>query len=272
VRRLNKEERRQHNENLAVGASAYSSGQLHREDPQLAELLDGLEKYANLEQDVADYYELAPAKQKADRMAGKVFLVPVKRQHDLNQHPLTHKAIAATQLYHEGGSVPLVSPPSIDAETAAMKQTLQEIVMPGSINKIGGGGEREETPRSDAEKLDASASLLAVLARGYNQDIGYAYGGMPLDVGHKISHTSRPDLSNKASNLTWENQYANKGKSATEKMAGQQGREATDEELAQGLFRSHINKLVADVVLPGRKGSAERREFMDPINAKVLSI
>ena len=54
-------------------------------------------------------------------------------------------------------------------------------------------------------------------------------------------------------------------------MAANQGREATDAELAQGLFKSHKNKVIADVVLPGRKGSNERNAFMQPINDKVNS-
>lgn len=272
MRRLSREELRQTNENIGKGASAYSSGQLHSEDPELAELLDGLQRYVNLEQDVADYYDLAAAKGKKDRMAGRVFLVPKERAHGLSQDPLTHKAIAATQQYHEGGGQPLVAPSSIDAETAAMKETLQDLVMNTSISKVGGGGERSATPRTDEQRLDAAASLLATLGRGYNQDVGYAFGGIPLDVGHKIGHISRPDLSNTASNLAWENQYANKGKAATEKMAGNQGREATDEELAAGLFRSHINKLTEGVVLPGRKGSAEREAFMDNINSKIGNV
>ena len=61
-----------------------------------------------------------------------------------------------------------------------------------------------------------------------------------------------------------------KGKAATEKMANQ-GREATGCELAHCLFKSHKNKLMADVVLPGRKGSNERNAFMQPINDKVNS-
>ena len=111
--------------------------------------------------------------------------------------------------------------------------------------------------------------MLVDTDRGYNSRAGYAYGGMPLDAGHVIGHASRPDLSDKGFNLELENQYANRGKAATEKMAANQGREATDQELAAGLFKSHKNKLLEDVVLPGRKGSKERNDFMEPINRKV---
>ena len=139
--------------------------------------------------------------------------------------------------------------------------------MASSIAGIGSGGARGN--RTPEQLKDVASSLLVDTDRGYNSRAGYAYGGMPLDAGHVIGHASRPDLSDKGSNLEWENQYANKGKAATEKKAAQEGREATDEELAAGLFKSHKNKLLSDVVLPGRKGSAERNAFMDPINQKV---
>ena len=52
-----------------------------------------------------------------------------------------------------------------------------------------------------------------------------------------------------------------------EKLAGQQGREATNEELADMIFKSIINRTVEDVKLP-RKGKA-RDAYMAPINAKL---
>ena len=54
-------------------------------------------------------------------------------------------------------------------------------------------------------------------------------------------------------------------------MAAQQGREATDKELAEGLFKSHKNKILEDIVLPGRRGSKVLKAFMEPINEKVAS-
>lgn len=252
---------------LGTGTNAYIRGELN--DPQLEKLLKGLEDYVEVEGIGGDYYHLEEAKRKSDNAAGKVFLVANDRLHDQGQHPLTHKAIAATHGLHANNSVPLVNAPDKSPEIARVNELLNQYVMDTSVRNIGSGGERSALPRSKAELRDVAASLLVDTDRGYNSRAGYAYGGMPLDAGHVISYASRPDLANKGSNLEWENQYANKGKAATEKMAANLGREATDAELAQGLFKSHVNKLVKDVVLPGRKGSKERIAFMGPINAKV---
>ena len=255
---------------LAQGTNAYIRGELG--DPVLEKLLGELEDYVELQGLGGDYYHLEAAKRKSDKAAGKVFLVKSNpRNRGESQNSLTHKAIKATHDLHANGGVPLVNAPSKEPAIARVNELLDQYVMDTSIRDIGSAGERGELPRSNAELRDVAASLLVDTDRGYNSRAGYAYGGMPLDGGHIIGYASRPDLANKGSNLEWENQYANKGKSATERMAKGFDREATDAELAQGLFRSHLNKLVEDVVLPGRKGSKTREEFMAPINAKAGS-
>ena len=258
---------REQNEALARGSRALIRGEI--DDPKLVELLKNLEDYVELEGAGGDYYYLQGAKRKSDNMAGKVFLVPEARVHDMGQHPLTHKAILATQQLHENNGVPLINAPAKGPAIARMQELLDKYVMGTSIAGIGSGGQRNQ--RSPEQLRDVAASLLVDTDRGYNSRAGYALGGMPLDAGHIIGHASRPDLSDKGSNLEWENQYANKGKAATEKMAAQQGREATDTELAEGLFKSHKNKILSDIVLPGRKGSKVRNAFMEPINEKVAS-
>ena len=249
---------------IARGTQALINGEL---DPQLVQLLSALEDYVELEGAGGDYYHLEGARRKSDNMAGKVFLVAEPRAEGMSQHPLTHRAITATQQLHENNGVPLIAAPSKEPAIARMNELLDKYVMATSVAGIGSGGQRHQR---NAEQLrDVAASLLVDTDRGYNSRAGYALGGMPLDAGHVIGHASRPDLSDKGFNLEWENQYANKGKAATEKIAANQGREATDAELAEGLFKSHKNKLLADVVLPGRKGSKERNAFMQPINNKV---
>ena len=253
---------------LARGSQAYKRGELN--DADLARLLGELEDYVELQGAGGDYYYLSrpnPSGRK-QKDPDKVFLVAEPRVHGMEQHPMTHQAIAATQQLHEGGGVPLVNAPDKDPAIDRMRYLLDKYVMGTSVANIGSGGQRHQR---NAEQLnDVAASLLVDTDRGYNSRAGYAYYGMPLDAGHVIGHASRPDLSDLGSNLEWENQYANKGKSATEKIAANQGREATDEELAAGLFKSHLNKLTSDVVLPGRKGSKVRQEYMAPINQKVV--
>ena len=263
------EKRRQTNENIAVATQAYINGELN--DPSLEKLLECLEDYVRLEGIGGDYFYLSRPERKDGRALKdpeKVYLVAEPRAHGMEQHPLTHKAIATTQQLHENGGKPLVAPRATkEAVMPEIKALLDKYVMDSSISSIGSGGARGN--RNTEQLRDVTASLLVDTDNGYNGRAGYAYGGMPLDAGHIIGHASRPDLSDEGSNLDYENQYVNKGKSATEKMAAQQGREATDAELANGLLKSHINKLVADVVLPGRKGSKERQAYMAPINAKV---
>jgi hypothetical protein len=264
------EEIRLYNQKLAEGSAAYVRGDLN--DPVLNQILEELEDYNELEGMGGDYRYLVAPKNKKSRDAGMVMYVDEPRKHDLQQHPLTHKAIAATQRYHEGGGVALVAPPEKEVAVARAKALIQQYVMPGSISKIGGGGERAELPRTAEERADVAASRLVDTDRGYNSVIGYAYGGIPLDAGHVKSYISRPDLANKGTNIAEEIQYANKGKSATEKMAGNQGREATDAELAEGLFKSHKNKLIEGIVLPGNRNSAERIAFMKPIEDKLRGL
>ena len=115
--------------------------------------------------------------------------------------------------------------------------------------------------------------ISAFIQRGFDPKTGMPFNTMrspgvtPLDAGHFKSHISNPELSNDPYNIGYQNQYENKGQSAAEKLAGQQGREATDEELADMIFKSIINRTVEDVQLP-RKGKA-RDAFMSPINAKL---
>lgn len=263
--RLSTEQRRQRNEAIAAASGALKRGELG--DPDLEKLLGELEDYVELEGAGGDYYHLEAPKRKSDREAGKVFIVANPRNHGQEQNPLTHKAIHATQQLHENGGVPLVNAPAKEPAIARMRELLNKYVMGTSVAGIGSGGQRHQ--RNAEQLLDVAASLLVDTDRGYNSRAGYAYAGMPLDAGHVIGHASRPDLSDKGFNLEWENQYANKGKAATEKMAAQQGREATDEELARGLFRSHLNKILEGTTLPYRRGSKALAEYMAPIAKKV---
>ena len=143
--------------------------------------------------------------------------------------------------------------------------------MPGSITSVGTLGSREKP--TDKEVLYRAAALYGDVDRGYDPKTGMPFNTMrsegvtPLDAGHFQSHISFPELSNSPTNIGYQNQYENKGQATAEKLAGQQGREATNEELADMIFKSIINRTVEDVQLP-RKGKA-RDAFMAPINAKL---
>ena len=181
---------------LAAGSKALIEGRIN--DPALVRLLGALEDYVELEGAGGDYYHLEAAKRKSDRLAGKVFLVAEPRAHGMDQNPLTHKAISATQQLHENDGVPLVNAPDKGPAIARMNELLNKYVMGTSIAGIGSGGQRHS--RTPEQLQDVAASLLVDTDRGYNSRAGYAFGGMPLDAGHVIGHASRPDLSDKGSN------------------------------------------------------------------------
>ena len=258
------------NHAIALAAQDLSKNEL--DDPALSQLLNDLEDYVTLEQMGGDYFHLVPVKNKSDKAAGLVAIAANPRKHGGSESPISLNSILRTHQYHAGGGVPLVNAPDKALAIAQAKELIKKYVQTGSIAKLGKGGARSK--RTPEEELGIAASTLVDTDRGYNSTVGYAYGGLALDQGHKKSHLSRPDLSNDPTNLENEIQYANKGKAATEKMAGQQGREATDEELAQGLLKSFLNKITSDVTLPDRRTIAGREAYDDlmiPINEKVAA-
>ena len=246
---------------LARGTQGLINGEI--DDPQLVQLLNALEDYVELEGVGGDYYHLEPVRRKSDNMAGKVFMVSNPRVHGMEQHPLTHRAISATQQMYENDGKPLVNAPPKEPAMARVQELLTKYVMGTSINNIGSGGARHA--RTPEQLIDVASSRLVDSDRGYNSRAGYAYGGISNDAGHLEADIVAPEKSDLGSNIEEQNQYVNKGQAATEKMAGNQGRSPTNEELAEGLFKSHKNKLLADVVLPGRKGSAERNAFIETL-------
>ena len=164
-------------------------------------------------------------------------------------------------LGHSGANVPA-------ANTDYIRGILARDVMDSSLGTIGSLGVRGTLKGEDPLALERTAALLGDTDMGVNRQTGMAFRGMPLDAGHILAHASNPALSTSAENIMFENQYMNKGKSAAEKKAFQDGnRQATDEELAQSIFTAIMNKATSEVTLP-RKGKA-RDAFMAPINAKL---
>ena len=235
------------------------------DDPDFLRALQKVEEGQEVSDIAGDYYDVVIPKRNKD---GKVALVPKEREHGLGKTPATFRAIlAAEQMYRGGGSDFQRNP----QEVQRMADFLQKHVTQGSLSGIGSKGARE-VPTGE-EKVLRAAALLMDTDRGRDPVTGVPFNTMmsegttPLDAGHFVAHASRPDLSNSPYNIGWQNQYENKGQSHAEKIAGQLGREATNDELANALFTSFINKVTDDVVLP-RKGKA-RDAYMAPINAKI---
>ena len=195
---------------------------------------------------------------------GKVFLKAVERNRGQGESAATLQAMVAAErlksLGYSGANVPAANTPYIE-------RILARDVMDSSLGKIGSLGVRGTLKGEDPLALARTAALLGDTDMGVNRQTGIAFNAMPLDAGHILAHASNPALSTSPTNIMFENQYMNKGKSTAEKMAFQEGRQATDEELADSIFRAIINKATSDVTLP-RKGKA-RDAFMAPINAKL---
>ena len=237
----------------------HDSGQLN--DPWFSKQLDKFYEGVEISDLAGDYYDVVYSPRGAKK--DKVSLRAKPRGHGMSKDPSTYRATIAAEGQLRSGDTSMAGPAKDLEKIAAF---LQKNVMPGDITKVGSLGSREAPTEEQA--LMRAAALLGDVDRGYDPVTGVAFNGMPLDAGHIISHISRPDLSNDPANIRFQNAYENKGQAAAEKFAGQQGREATNEELADALWKNLINKAVAGVSLP-RKGSKAYKEYMDPINAKV---
>lgn len=236
--------------------------------PEEAMFMKEIAEKARIEQAGGDYFE--PVYGRNAGKKDKFFMVPTERAHGLSQSPATYRAlIAAEEMYRTGDKSNIRSM----GDDSELRELLNKHVMPTSIKSIGGLGSR--TAPTEEEALGRLAALLGDTDRGYNRKTGMPFSGVGLDAGHIASHASNPELSNAASNIMFENQYMNKAKASAEKVAYQQGRQATDEELADALFRSFINKITSDVKLPSRntkEGKAAYKALMDPINAKLAGL
>jgi ribosomal protein S11 len=254
------------------------------DDPDFLRALEKIGKGVEIEDIGGDYFEpvvnykinkdgspILDAEGKKQYLGkGKVNLEAVERAHGLGQSPSSMRAILAQERFKRTGYTGF-NPPPIEGDIERITKILQEGVSATSYGKIGMGGARGN--RTPEQKLGVAASLLADVDRGYNRETGIAFNGVALDAGHRVAHSANPLLSDDPSNLIMQNQYMNKGQSAVEKRAYQQGREATNEELAQGLWKSWINKILdgAPLLTDGmRKNSPKYREVMSAINAKVL--
>lgn len=244
-------------------------------DPDFERALEKASVGREVEELGGDYFHPVLPKDKKELAAGKVFLVANKRGHGMGTAPVTYRAMmAAEKLARSGKKATTFAGPEKDLEKIA--EFLKENVMQSSISDVGTKGSRGGA--TDEEILMRAAALFGDVERGYDPKTGVAFNAMhqkglvPLDAGHFMSHIANPELSNDPSNIGYQNQYENKGQASAEKIAGNEGRQATDEELADMLYKSIINRTVEDVKLPSRNtraGKAEYEALMSRINAKI---
>ena len=242
------------------------------DDPVFLNALKLAGEGRKVEEYAGDYFDAVLPKRKSDMKSGRVFLNPVERSHGLGTSAATYQAMSAAESQARTGKSKL-------AEGAGAKDLnqiaafLQKHVMPTSISSVGTKGSRGNA--TDEQILLRAAALYGDTYNGFDPKSGMPFnmmkgqtGVVGRDAGHFIGHASRPDLSNDPYNIGYQNQYENKGQSAAEKIASQQGRVATGTEIADMLWKSIVNRTVEDVKLP-RKGSAAFKSLMGPINAKV---
>ena len=243
------------------------------DDPQLAKILGELEPYRELEEAVGDYHDLVIPKNKSQRESGLVKMVAQERTGGLSKAPNTLRAVIAAEQQARSGRQTLP-----ERDISRMAGLLKDLVVPGDINKLGSLGARGNLTGETA--LLRAAALATDLDNGFDPKTRVPFNVMnqavstPLDAGHVIAHASRPDLSDSPENIGFQNAYENRGQASAEKFASQQGREATQTELANALYRSFVNKMIDDVKLPSRntkEGKAAYAALMDPINAKLAA-
>ncbi len=233
------------------------------DDPDFIRALGLAREGRQLEDIGGDHFE--PVYSPRGAKEGKVFMQAVDRNSGQGESAATLKAMVAAErlksLGYSGANVPA-------ANTSYIERILARDVMDSSLGTIGSLGVRGTLKGEDPLALARTAALLGDTDMGVNRQTGMAFNAMPLDAGHILAHASNPALSTSPTNIMFENQYMNKGKSAAEKRAFQDGnRQATDEELADSIFNAIISKATSDVTLP-RKGKA-RDAYMAPINAKL---
>jgi hypothetical protein len=243
------------------------------DDPAFVKLMKGLEKAVEVE-DIGDVY-YSPVVNKSKKggyiSADKIILAPEDRMHGGAQSPSTFRAILAQERFKRDGYTAF-DLASIEPEIARITKLLRdEVDFNKSVKLIGNAGARGK--RTDEQYLGVAASLLADTDRGYNRQTGIAFNGMPLDGGHLVAHSANPALSDEPTNLIMQSGYMNKAQAATEKKAKQLGREATDVELANGLLKSWIGRILdGEALLTDgmRKNSNQYNSVMSGINAKVV--
>lgn len=200
----------------------------------------------------------------------KIYLEKEDEFHGGGDSNSTLRSIIAQEQFKRNGSTRF-NLPSIQPNIERITQLLQEEVDPASIKQIGKAGNRGN--RTDAQFAGIAASLLADTDRGYNRQTGIAFNGMALNGGHLVAHSADPSLSNDPLNIIMQNAYMNKIQGAgPEKMAKNLGRPATDEELADGLMRGYITKILDNTTLLTdglRKNSKQYNDVMSAIDAKI---
>ena len=246
------------------------------DDPVFLNALKKAGEGRKVEEFGGDYFETILPKSKKEMATGRVVLKPVERSHGLGTSAATYQAMSAAESLARTGKSK-ITPGAGAKNLPEIASFLQKHVMPGSITQVGTKGSRGNA--TDEQILLRAAALFGDTYNGFDPRHGMPFnmmkgqtGVVGRDAGHFIGHASRPDLSNDPYNIGYQNQYENKGQSAAEKIASQEGRVATGTEIADMLWKSIVNRTVEDVKLPSRNtkvGKAAYEALMGPINAKL---
>jgi hypothetical protein len=245
------------------------------DDPAFVKLMDGLARAVEVE-DIGDVYyspvaRLSQGKKGGYKPADKIYLEKEAEFHGGGDSNSTLRSIIAQEQFKRNGNTRF-NLQAIEPNIERITRLLQEEVDPASIKEIGKAGNRGN--RTDEQFAGIAASLLGDTDRGYNRQTGIAFNGMNLNGGHLIAHSADSSLSNDPLNIIMQNAYMNKIQGAgPEKAAKKLNRPATDEELANGLMKGYINKILNDAVLLTdgmQKNSKRYNEVMSAINAKLV--
>ena len=247
---------------------------LYDDDPAFLKAIEEVRLGRHLQDMTQDYYNLVVPKGKKDRATGKLHLQKRDRGHGQGKSEATLRAILGAEgLASSGGSTFKRDMNEVNK----MVRFMDKHVMPGSIATMGAegtSGKGRSKPTDEQLPLRAGA-LMIDSNNGYDPVTKIPFNGImqwettPRDAGHFTAHVADHSLSNDPTNIGWQNGYENKGQSAAEKIAGQEGREATNEEISAMLVKTFINRLTNDVYLP-RRNSKEYHAYMAPINTQII--
>ena len=242
------------------------------DDPDFVKLMEGLAKAVEVE-DIGDVYYspiVRQSKKGGHISADKIILAKEDEFHGGGNSNSTLRSIIAQEQFKRNGSTKFDLQP-IEPNIKRITKLLQDEVDPASLKVVGKAGNRGD--RTDAQFAGIAASLLADTDRGYNRQTGIAFNGMDLNGGHLVAHSADPSLSNDPLNIIMQNAYMNKIQGAgAEKTAKKLNREATNEELADGLMKSYIKKILDNesLLTDGlRKNSKQYKDVMGAIDAKI---
>ena len=199
---------------MGVLDEAFVIAQLIKDGDISAELLQGLEDAAILQEASQNQYDMVEltAGKKEDR--GKFKLVPKKLHGGTNLGSTIDGLLMDAQVQRT--SEPIVIPMGETDRSQRVRMAAQRILAPAGASQLAKVGLRA----GGVEQLDAAERMLRAqdrlveLDRNFDSVSGARLDEVGLDGGHIKDHHNNPELSTARDNMRFENKYVNRVKGA----------------------------------------------------------